>query len=204
MIASKILRAAGLAAFATTALAATQVAAQQQQGGPGWAKVCSKAGENDICVVQYNLVTPTNQLVTGVNLLTSKGTTNRRLFQVAVPTGRYIPQGVKMKIDAGPENTLPYAICLPDRCTAEIPLDDRLVAALKGGGELTLTSTNFRAQSNPVKVSLSGFTAAFDGPPLKQNEVDSRNKEIADELKKKADAARQKLLDAQEKAKTGG
>ena len=193
--------AAGAIAAATFGFVSTSAA--QERPDQKWAKICSKAGENDICVVQFTIVTPTNQLVTGVNLLTSKGQTNRSIFQVAVPSGRFIPQGVKVKIDNGAENTLPYSICLPDRCTAEIPLDDRLVQALKNGGELTLTSTNFRAQENPVKVTLSGFTAAYDGPPLKANEVDARNQEIADELKKKAEAARQKLQEAQERAKSG-
>lgn len=194
---------AAVCAIGATALGSAATAQAQERQAEKWAKVCSKAGNNDICVVQFTIVTPTNQLVTGVNLLTSKGQTNRSIFQVAVPSGRFIPQGVKVQIDNGAENTLPYSICLPDRCTAEIPLDDRLVQALKNGGELTLTSTNFRAQANPVKVTLTGFTAAYDGPPLKANEVDARNKEIADELKKKAEAARQKLQEAQERAKSG-
>ncbi len=139
-----------------------------------------------------------------MNLLTSTGATNRKIFQVAVPTGRFIPAGVKMKIDNGQENTLPYSLCLPDRCVAEVPMNDSLINAMKGGGEVTLTSTNFRAQANPVKVTLSGFTAAFDGPAMEQDQVEERNQQIADELKKKADEARQKLQEAQEKAKTGG
>jgi len=174
----------------------------QQASQPKWGKICSKAGENDICNVQYTLVTRQGQMITSVNLLTSKGQVNRRIFQVAVPTGRAIPPGIKMKIDKGKENTLPYGICLPDRCIAEIPLTDGLVKALKGGGNISLTSTNFRAQKNPVNVTLKGFTAAFDGPPLKRSEVEDRQKKLAEELKKKADETRKKLKEAQEKAKS--
>ncbi len=192
------------AALAAAAVSFSAPAFSQERQPQEWFKVCNKAGENDICVVQFNIVTPTNQLVTGVNLLTSTGATNRKIFQVAVPTGRFIPAGVKMKIDEGTENTLPYSLCLPDRCVAEVPMNDSLVNALKGGGEITLTSTNFRAQANPVKVTLAGFTAAFDGPAMKQDQVEERNQQIADELKKKADEARKKLQEAQEKAKTGG
>jgi len=68
---------------------------------PNWTKTCSKSGDNEICNVQYTLVTGQGQLITSVNLLTAKGKVNRRIFQVAVPTGRNIPQGVKMKIDNG-------------------------------------------------------------------------------------------------------
>ncbi|EFL90342.1 invasion associated locus B family protein [Ahrensia sp. R2A130] len=195
--------AAPAAAMSLAVAFAAPASAQQAQQAPTWAKICSKVGETDICNVQYSIVTNTGQLVTGVNLLQSKGATSRRIFQVAVPSGRYIPEGIKVKIDNGKENTLPYSLCLPDRCLAEIPLSEGLVKALKGGGEVTLTSTNFRAQKNPVKVSLNGFTASFDGPPLKRDEVQNRNQKIGEELKRKAKETADKLKAAQEAAKSG-
>ncbi|NKB53294.1 MAG: invasion associated locus B family protein [Rhizobiaceae bacterium] len=178
-------------------------ASAQQAGVQSWAKICSKVGETDICNVKYDVITNTGQLVTGVNLLQSKGKTKRRIFQVAVPSGRYIPEGIKVQIDNGNTNTLPYSLCLPDRCLAEIQLSEGFVNALKAGGELTLTSTNFRAAKNPVKVSLKGFTAAFDGPPLKRSEVQDRQKKLQEELQKKAKATADKLKAAQDAAKTG-
>ncbi|MEE9313336.1 MAG: invasion associated locus B family protein [Rhizobiaceae bacterium] len=187
-------------ALAAIAFTAPQAAAQQ---APQWAKICSKIGETDICNVQYTIVTSTGQLVTGVNLLQSKGKTKRRIFQVAVPSGRYIPEGIKVQIDKGKVNTLPYSLCMPDRCLAEIQLSDGLVKALKNGGEITLTSTNFRAQKNPVKVTLKGFTAAFTGPPLKREEVVDRNKALKDALEKKTLDTAAKLKAAQEAAKAG-
>ena len=174
----------------------------QQTATQAWVKICSKIGETDICNVKFDVITNTGQLVTGVNLLQSKGETNRRIFQVAVPSGRYIPEGIKVQIDNGNTNTLPYSLCLPDRCLAEIQLSEGLVNALKAGGELTLTSTNFRAAKNPVKVTLKGFTAAFDGPPLKRNEVEDRQKQLEAELQKKAKETADKLKAAQEAAKS--
>ena len=141
-------------------LSYSAASAQSAQSQQGWAKICSKVGETDVCNVKYDVITNTGQLVTGVNLLQSKGKTNRRIFQVAVPSGRYIPEGIKVQIDNGNVNTLPYSLCLPDRCLAEIQLSEGLVNALKAGGELTLTSTNYRAAKNPVKVTLRGFTAS--------------------------------------------
>lgn len=185
------------------ALAGPSIAVAQTASKPSWVKICSRVGETDICNVQYSIITNTGQLVTAVNLLQSKGKTTRRIFQVAVPSGRFIPQGIKMQIDNGKENTLPYSLCIPDRCLAEIPLSEGLVKAMKAGGEVTLTSTNFRTQKNPVKVTLSGFTAAFDGPPLKRDEVANRNKALQDALKEKTKAAAEKLKAAQEAAKQG-
>ena len=190
-----------LAVAASTLLPTTAIAQQTQS--QTWVKVCSKIGETDICNVKYDVITGTGQLVTGVNLLQSKGKTTRRIFQVAVPSGRYIPEGIKVQIDKGKVNTLPYSLCLPDRCLAEIQLSEGLVKALKGGGNLTLTSTNFRAKKNPIQVSLKGFTAVFDGPPLKRSEVDDRQKKLQEELQKKAKATADKLKAAQDAAKSG-
>jgi len=186
-------------AFAAMLVSSPQAAAQS--AGPSWVKICSKIGETDICNVQFSIVTNTKQLVTSVNLLQSKGKTKRRIFQVAVPSGRYIPEGIKVQIDKGKVNTLPYSLCMPDRCLAEIQLSESLVKALKKGGELTLTSTNFRAQKNPVKVTLKGFTAAYTGPPLKRDEVTNRNKALEDALKKKSLETAAKLKAAQDAAK---
>lgn len=197
--AKHFLPALALAAGSMTVNTAWAQAPQPQT----WVKICSKINETDICNVKYDVITKTGQLVTGVNLLQSKGKTNRRIFQIAVPAGRYIPEGIKVQIDSGKVNTLPYSLCMPDRCLAEIQLSEGLVKALKGGGGLTLTSTNFRAQKNPIKVSLKGFTAAFDGPPLKRKEVENRQKKLQEELQRKAKETADKLKAAQEAAKSG-
>jgi len=196
------LAAAAFAAIASTVSIAP--AAAQSAADPSWSKYCTKLNDSEVCNVQFTIVSGNGRLVTSVNLLESKGKTARKIFQVAVPSGRYIPPGVVLKIDNGKENTMPFNLCLPDRCLAEVQLSESLIKALKGGGEMTLTSTNFRAQKNPVKVTLKGFTAAFDGPPLKRDEVESRQKLLEEELKKKAQATANKLKQAQEDAKKAG
>lgn len=192
----------GAAVLAAGLIGFSGPASAQTASGPQWAKICSKVGGSDICNVQFNVLTAQGRLVTGVNLLTSKGEVNRSIFQVAVPSGRYIPEGIKMKIDDGKENTLPYSLCLPDRCIAEVGLSDGLVKALKAGGKISLASTNFRSQKNPVNVTLTGFTAAYDGPPIKRDELASRQKKIEEELKKKAEEAEKRLKEAQDAAKS--
>ncbi len=190
----------GATAQAQTA-AAPKPAAQPQAAARTWFKVCSKQGENNICNVQYSIAADNGQLVTAVNLLTVSGKIKRKIFQIAVPSGRFIPAGVSVSIDGGKANKLPYSICLPSRCLAEVPLSAGLIKALKKGGGLTLTSVNFQNKKSPIKVSLNGFTAAFDGPPLKRTELQTRQKKLQEELQKKAEAARKKLEDAQKKAK---
>jgi invasion protein IalB len=196
-----LLMSAGIAA---AGIASTAQAQQQQQQVPqGWFKVCSKQEDNDICNVQNIRTANTGQLLTAVNLIQITGKVNRAIFQIAVPTGRVIPAGIGLQIDGGQAQKIDYAICLPDRCIAEAPLSDALVASLKKGGEMTLTSINFQNQPNPISISLNGFTAAFDGEPLKQSEVESRQQQLQQAIEKRREDFQKRLLEEQQKAKQG-
>ena len=190
-----------LAALAFGAAAPAHAQAQQQP--KGWYKLCSKVDKNEICSVQYNIAAQSGRMVAAVNVFQSKGKTNVERFQIVVPTARFIPAGIKMKIDNGRENTIPYFLCMPDRCMAETPLTKPLVAALKKGGKISLITTNFQQQKNPLAVSLSGFTKVFDGPPLKRQENADRQAKLKAELEKKAAETRKRLQEAQDKAKAG-
>ncbi len=197
------LLAAGIAAIVAGATIPASAQQQQQQLPEGWFKACSKQEDIDICNVQNILVADTGQLLTGVSLIEVKGKTNRRIFQITVPTGRLVPPGVGMQIDGGQPQKIDYMICLPDRCIAEGPLNDQLVASFKRGSELTLTSVNFQNQPNPIKMSLQGFTAAFDGEPLQQSDIEARQRQIQDFVNRNTEDFAEKLREEQEKAKQG-
>lgn len=193
--------AAGFAAAAILSAASTAPAQAQQAPQNGWYKVCAKQEETDICNVQFQSVASNGQLVTAVSLATVKGKVNRRVFQVTVPTGRLIPAGVKVKIDDKKENAMAYFICIPQSCMAEATLDDNLITILKSGKQMVVTSTNFQNKANPVTITLEGFTSAFDGEPLKQDELQARQQQLQEELRRKAEEQRKKLQAEQDKAK---
>uniref|UniRef100_Q11HN2 Invasion associated locus B n=2 Tax=Phyllobacteriaceae TaxID=69277 RepID=Q11HN2_CHESB len=182
------------AGFTNTALA-------QQEPPQGWFKACTKQEDIDVCNVQFLLRADSGQLLTSVNLIEVKGKVNRRVLQIAVPTGRLIPPGVGLQIDGGQTQKIDYAICVPDRCVAEAQLTDQIVASFKKGSELTLTSVNFQNQPNPMKVTLKGFTGAFDGEPLQQADLDERQKKLEEFVSKNNQEFAEKLKQAQEQAK---
>lgn len=192
--------AAGVAGLIASGLA--PAAAQQQQQQPqGWFKVCSKQQDIDVCNVQNILTAQTGQLVTGISLIELKGKVNRKVFQVSVPSGRMVPPGIGMQIDGGKAQKLDYVLCFPDRCIAEAQLSDQLVGSFKKGTIVTFTSVNFQNQQNPVKVSLEGFTGAFDGPPLQQSDIEDRQKKLQDFVAKNNEDFAKKLKEEQDKAK---
>jgi hypothetical protein len=47
-------------------------------------------------------------------------------------------------------------------------------------------------------ISLAGFTTTYDGPGMDPSEAQAKQQKLEDELKRKADAARQQLLQLQE------
>lgn len=172
-------------------------------GGTEWFKVCSTQGENEICNTQFTLIADTRQLVTAINLIDVKGKVNQKVLQAVVPTGRVIPAGVRLQIDGNQPQQMNYSVCFPDRCIAEAQLTDAIVAGMKKGNGLTVTSVNFQRQANPIKITLTGFSKAYDGPPTAQPELAQRQEELNSALQKQAEARRKKFEEAQAQAKGG-
>jgi invasion protein IalB len=192
---------AGMTAASAQAAPAAPAAAAAASA-PQWFKVCTKQGENDICNTQFTLIADTRQLVTAINLIDVKGKVNQRVLQIVVPTGRVIPAGVQMQVDQNTPQGMNYSVCFPDRCIAEAQLTDAVVAGMKKGNGLTVTSVNFQRQANPIKITLAGFSKAYDGPPVAQPELAQRQQELNDALQQQAEARRKKFEEAQAAAKT--
>lgn len=189
---------------APAAKPAAAPAAGQGASGTQWFKVCTTQGENEICNTQYTLIADTRQLITAINLIDVKGKVNQRVLQAVVPTGRVIPAGVKLQVDQNAAQSMNYSVCFPDRCIAEAQLTDAIIAGMKKGNGLTVTSVNFQRQANPVKITLAGFSKSYDGPPVAQPELAQRQQQLNDALKNQAEARRKKFEEAQAQAKAGG
>jgi len=186
--------------------AAIAPAAAQQPGAQaprGWVKICGKEQDFDVCSVQREVIAQTGQLLTSVQLAEFTGKVNRKAMQVSVPIGRMLPAGITMQIDGSKPVKLEFTTCFQDRCVADAPFTDAIVASMKKGTELTLTSHNFQNQPNPIKVSLEGFTGAYDGEPLQQNDLAERKKAAEDYILKNQQKLAEQLKEAQEKAKAG-
>lgn len=202
-IRSRAATSALLASFVSLAMLPSAVA-QEAINSNGWYKACSDQGENKICNVQYQAVASTGQVITSVNLAEITGKVERKVFQITVPTGRLIRPGLKMKIDTDEESRLPYSFCTPRICAAEFPLDDTLVNALKAGTKIDVTSVNWQGKENPIEITLDGFVEAYDGAPIKPEELAQRQKNLEEQLKAKSSDILQKLQEAQDAARDSG
>lgn len=90
---------------------------------------------------------------------------------IVVPLGTLLNRELKMSIDGGNAKSFAYSFCSAVGCFARIGLTGGDIDAFKRGANATLQIVPAQApdQKVNIKVSLSGFTAAFDNVSTVQN-----------------------------------
>ncbi|MEZ5839524.1 MAG: invasion associated locus B family protein [Hyphomicrobiales bacterium] len=165
---------------------------------PAWLKVCGEdpKAKKEVCVVAQEIRAETGQFLASVAIREIKGDA-QKVLSVFVPTIMLLQPGLRVQIDDGKQVPGKYAICFPDRCYAEIPVDDNFIAAMKKGTDLSITTLNQQARGVSFKLTLSGFTKSYDGAPMDTKELEAQQEKLQDELQKRAEDARKRLLEQQ-------
>jgi invasion protein IalB len=127
-----------------------------------WPVTCrSREGQEKLtCSMSQVIATKkTGQRVIAVTALRDKK--GEALLRLNLPHGLLLPKGVSISIDAGEPKK--YAILTADKngSYAFIKLDDKIIAALKGGKELNITVVRFSGGDVVFKLPLEGFAAGF-------------------------------------------
>lgn len=86
----------------------------------------------------------------------------RPVAWVVLPLGVLLPPGVGLKVDEGETKVLPYRACDRRGCATPWLLTESDVSSLKGGKELIVMFRDIEGKSLGLRVSLEGFTKAFD------------------------------------------
>ncbi|MBD8890859.1 invasion associated locus B family protein [Roseibium litorale] len=190
-------------AFAALAISSsvTGAAAQSEGDESPWIKVCNKDPKvnKQICLITQELRTNTGQFLASVALREIEGEARKTLL-IAVPPGMLIQPGLRVQVDAGKQSEGKYGICFPNACYSELVVDDAFIGTLKAGGKLILTTLNQQAKPIPMELTLAGFTKVYTGAPTDVAELQRKQEELQNELQRRADEARQKLIDAQKNA----
>lgn len=177
---------------------ATEAPAAAAQGAvpqPDWEKICGKIKEAEECHTSRKRLAATGQPLAQF-LVIERG--DKKLLQIAVPPVALIQPGIQVKIDNAEPTGVKYVVCTPGECLALGEINADFIGKLKKGGNLTITMLNPQGKPVNFDLSLVGFTAAYDGPGIDPEEAQARAKRLEDELKKKADEARQQLLQLQQ------
>ncbi|MEP3303525.1 MAG: invasion associated locus B family protein [Roseibium sp.] len=177
------------------------VSAQTAEEESPWVKVCNVDPKvnKEICLITQELRTNTGQFLSSVAIREIDGEARKTLL-IAVPTGMLIQPGLRVQIDSGKQTQAKYGICFPNACYSELVIDESFVNSMKQGGKLVLTTLNQQAKAIPLELTLIGFTKVYDGEPMDVAELQKKQEELQSELQRRADEARQKLIDAQKGA----
>ncbi|MDN6296783.1 MAG: invasion associated locus B family protein [Halomonas sp.] len=76
------------------------------------------------------------------------------------PLGVRLAPGLQLQVDSNEPIGMPYQVCLPQGCRADLPIRPQLLNQLKGGSTATVSMIDPNSQRVDVDVSLMGFSAA--------------------------------------------
>ncbi|MCT8974089.1 invasion associated locus B family protein [Microbaculum marinisediminis] len=164
-----------------------------------WIKLCApdQANESkeDVCLVTQEVRTETGEFLASVSVQETKTAEGKRLVRAAVPLGTLIQPGIRMQIDEGKQVAGKYVICLPNACYAEMEIDDAFIESLKKGTNLVVLVINNQGKAVGIGLTLMGFTKTWDGPPVPMEELAQQRQKLQEELQKRAEEARKKMID---------
>ncbi|WP_244301464.1 invasion associated locus B family protein [Stappia sp. P2PMeth1] len=163
-----------------------------------WVKICNTDPQSnkEICVVTQELRTDTGQFLASVAVREIAGEARKTLL-MAVPPGMLIQPGLRVQVDNGKQTEAKYGICFPNACYSELVIEDAFISSLKAGGNLILTTLNQQAKQVPFQLTLTGFTKVYDGAAINPEELQQKQQQLQSELQKRAEEARQKLIEKQ-------
>jgi invasion protein IalB len=196
-------------AAAPAATAAPATAPTSPSNAP-WLKVCGTDPntKKEACVLTQEIRAESGQAIASVSL---QPTTDPKKFSfgVAVPLGVLMPPGIVINVDGEKRATAHYIICIPSQqknppaCIAQAAVTDEFVGFLRKGKKLDLVLVMGQGKTVPIEVTLAGFAKTYDGPGLAKAAAENAQKELAKGLQERAEQARKKLIDQQQKELEG-
>ena len=169
-----------------------------------WYKICevNKETKKEICVLNIQVFNPEQQPIAQVRIIEQKGAA-RKLLSIVMPPGLLIQPGMRIQIDKSNIGTAKFQVCTPQACVAEASLGSKFIGSLKRGNEMNIVGIDQARKQAGFKVTLTGFTAAYDGDPIDPKELQQKTETLQQKLQRKADEARQRLLEEKKKEEAG-
>ena len=181
--------------------AASDAAAPAATADNPWNKLCGEDArtKKQVCFTVRELRTDSGQFLASAGVREVDGET-RKILLVQTPVAMLLQPGIRVQVDQNTQVPGKYTICMPNACFAEIPINDDFTASMKKGKDLIITTQNQQAKALNFPISLSGFTASYEGPAIDTAALQRQREQLASEVQRKAKEAQQKLLDAQNAA----
>ncbi|WP_108660437.1 invasion associated locus B family protein [Acuticoccus kandeliae] len=194
------------AAFALAMATALSPAPTFAQAAPdnAWVKICNRdpQANKELCLITQELRTDSGQFLASVAIREIPGEARKTLL-ASVPVGMLIQPGVQLQIDGNGAQRAPFSICFPNACYAELAIDAAFISRLKAGGKLELMTMNQQAKPVRFDLTLVGFTSTYDGQGINPQQLQEQQRALQRQLEDRAQAQRDKLIEAQRNAVKG-
>jgi invasion protein IalB len=169
-----------------------------------WTKFCLKGQEanaKQVCFTGKDGRVESGMPVVAAVLIEPDGEP-KKVLRVTLPLGMSIQPGTRVIVDQGQPMTGPYVICFNNGCMADYEASGELIGKLKKGQGLVIQGINGAGQPISLVVPLTDFAKAYDGPPTDPKKFEEQQKQLQDELQKRAEDARKKVEGQQPGAPT--
>jgi invasion protein IalB len=140
---------------ATQATPVPQAAAQSR-----WEVICTSSPAGLDCRAGQSLAFMGEQgrLIVALNIPPD---TKIPIMILRVPHGLYLPAGIVLQFGNDAAKRLAIESCDRNGCVANHPVTAAEIAAMLNGADLTISAQNLQKQPVTVRVSVSGFSAAY-------------------------------------------
>ncbi|MES0885328.1 invasion associated locus B family protein [Roseibium sp. SCP14] len=154
-------------ALSTAAGAAGAQGTDVQSEGTGassWSVACeatARAAAPNCRMIQRAVVRETGRLLMQITIRVPAGT-RKPVFLVHTPLGPFLPAGIAVDIDGTAQPDMNYQTCDAEGCLAAAPLPEPMLQSLISGQKLNITMQSLNKKPITVRMSLIGFTAAYE------------------------------------------
>jgi len=184
---------------------AKQPANAKEEINSAWVKLCDdiKGVTGDVCLIHHERFNPdTGQPLISAAIRKIKGK-DKETLMVMVPLGRLLRPGLLFKVDEEKPINLGYSFCTAVGCVAEMAASKELVNKLKKGKKLEIGTISLNQKRIGFRVPLTGFTLAYDGPPIDRRVYAKARKEMFMVIRKRQIALAKKAAETAKQKKAG-
>ncbi|MBI1650661.1 invasion protein [Hyphomicrobium sulfonivorans] len=197
-------------------------AAAGDQKSSAWVKLCEKApfntkdkdgkevkSEKNICLTHHERLDGNTGMVMVSAAIREVEGAPKKSMMVMVPLGMALPPGLRAAVyskeqwDKAAKNekidenalkpiSLTYSLCHAAGCTAEIEATPDLIEQMKKGGGIMVIAMNAGAQPIGFPVPLDGFTEAYAGKPIDNEEYAKARGQLMAQIRERQQAALEK------------
>jgi len=155
-----------------------------------WVKLCmsnQQTNEKEICLINHEGLEPnTGMVLIAAAVRKAEGEEKQQLL-IRVPTAYALvmPAGVQIRIDEEQPIQLQYSICFPTSCQVQMELTDELYQKMRNGKQMVVAAMNIQQKTMGFPVPLTGFSKAYDGPPVDNKKYEEQRRQLMEIFRKR-------------------